>query len=434
MQMLKQGMLYMLLTGTIAVAIGGCQSAAGEKPIMQREEVASSQEAEGTGQPESIDSGTGATQPESKGDESKEPEPGTGTEPAKTGPSTPATPSSTPQIPSESPGTNQQAPSGSKGTNAPISIVEGVYKVAGGSPLWFGEAVITKKKQGLYRLEVNIMTGLSHHIGSIESDFTVQGGVVELTDEQYKAVTVTVEDNRLEIDYPESESFGGANAEPKGYFYLFQSAAEDTPFQKKLYDAVQMEETYREGFTDVLTIYSEEGKQLLLLQSHSTIHRDVIVSEYLVQYDERKKSFLNIGEIGPGGERAKLSKALKRLGYDDDMIYEATRKAEFDRYQEVLMERFDENMTNMDAPLTEEEAFYVAMGIDGKTRAENNTRDEHNIGSIFIQELDSSNDKTVTIHIYELVRNSDDDEHTATGAWLEVDRATGKVTDMLDDL
>lgn len=40
---------------------------------------------------------------------------------------------------------------------------------------------------------------------------------------------------------------------------------------------------------------------------------------------------------------------------------------------------------------------------------------------------------TVVVHLYELVRNGEDDEHTATSDWLEVDRASGRVSSSLFD-
>ncbi len=60
-----------------------------------------------------------------------------------------------------------------------------------------------------------------------------------------------------------------------------------------------------------------------------------------------------------------------------------------------------------------------------------NRRDENNIGTIFVQEVDNSDENTVTIHIYEIVRNDETDTHTATGDWLEVNRRTGRVISTL---
>ncbi|MNT84013.1 hypothetical protein D3C72_2239730 [compost metagenome] len=53
------------------------------------------------------------------------------------------------------------------------------------------------------------------------------------------------------------------------------------------------------------------------------------------------------------------------------------------------------------------------------------------MGSIFIIEVHASDEKAVLLHFYEDVRNGEDDRHTATSAWLSVDRQTGRVTNTL---
>ncbi|PUA39442.1 hypothetical protein C8Z91_08420 [Paenibacillus elgii] len=310
--------------------------------------------------------------------------------------------------------------------------IEGTYARAGENQLWLGRAEISKRDNGIYHLEVNVSNGFAHNIGSLESDFTIASGKVKLLNEEYDEVSVTFAENRLVIDYPDSKLFGGHNAEPRGTYYLFKSPI-DPPFLAKLYDAAKLEPSYREGFTDIRTVNADQGKQLLLLQSYSAIHRSNVVSEQVVIYDEHSKEFNVIGEIDTVNRR-KVADRLKGFGYSEDLVYLATRKIEFERYQETMMKRFDnEGHPGLEAPLSEQEAFFIATGIGGVTSHADNRRNEDNIGSIFIQEVSSSDDEKVTIHEYEAVRNGDDDEHTATGNWIRVDRATGSVTDMFDE-
>ncbi|XOK59657.1 hypothetical protein ACJ7K1_24270 [Paenibacillus elgii] len=309
---------------------------------------------------------------------------------------------------------------------------EGTYARAGENPLWLGRAEISKRDNGVYHLEVNVSSGFAHNIGSMESDFTIAFGKVKLLNEEYDNVSVTFAENRLVIDYPDSKLFGGHNAEPRGTYYLLKSPI-DSPFLAKLYDAAKIEPSYREGFTDIRTVNADQGKQLLLLQSYSAINRSNLVAEQVVIYDEHSTEFNVIGEIDMVNRR-KVADRLIGLGYSEDTVYLATRKAEFDRYQETMMQRFDdEGNPGLEAPLSEQEAFFIATGIGGVTSHADNRRNEDNIGSIFIQEVSSSDDEKVTIHVYEAVRNGDDDEHTATGNWINVDRATGRVTDMFEE-
>ncbi|WP_088829972.1 hypothetical protein [Paenibacillus tyrfis] len=281
-------------------------------------------------------------------------------------------------------------------------------------------------------MEVNVTSGFAHHIGSMESDFTIASGKVKLLNEEYNDVSVIFAENRLVIDYPDSKLFGGHNAEPRGTYYLFKSSI-DSPFLAKLYDAAKIEPSYREGFTDIWTVNADQGKQLLLLQSYNAINRSNVISEQVVVYDEHSKAFNVIGEIDTVNRR-KVADHLKDLGYPEDLEYLATRKAEFDRYQETMMKRFDnEGHPGLEAPLSEQEAFFIATGIGRVTSHADNRRNEDNIGSIFIQKVSSSDGEKVTIHEYEAVRNGDDDEHTATGNWIHVDRTTGRVKDMFDE-
>ncbi|MDO3675669.1 hypothetical protein [Paenibacillus ehimensis] len=350
---------------------------------------------------------------------------------APASPQPPAQPPAAPEKPKQ-PEASQAEVLPTKPVAAQEQPIEGAYARAGENPLWQGRAEISKREDGTYHLEVNVTSGFAHHIGTMESDFTITSGKVKLLNEEYEDVSVTFAENRLVIDYPETQAFGGHNAEPRGTYYLFKSPI-DPPFLAKLYDAAKIEDSYRGGFSHVWTVESDQGKQLLLLQSYSAVNRSNLVSEQVVVYNESSKQFNVIGEIDAVG-RKKVADLLKGLGYSEDTVYLATRKAEFDRYQETIMQRFD-NAGNdgLEAPLSEQEAFFIATGMEGKTSHADNRRNEDNMGSIFIQEVSSSNDEKVTIHEYEAVRNGDDDEHTATGNWIHVDRATGRVTDMFDE-
>ncbi|MNC20377.1 hypothetical protein D3C75_683230 [compost metagenome] len=130
----------------------------------------------------------------------------------------------------------------------------------------------------------------------------------------------------------------------------------------------------------------------------------------------------------------KLSKTLLSMGVEPELIYELLNKDCADRYVEIQIQRFENGDSSAMAgtmQLTDEEAFYVATGIPDTASYQNNTRDKNNIGSIFVMEVDSSDDKAVRLHFYEHVRNSEEDQHTATSAWLSVDRRTGRVTNTL---
>ena len=87
-----------------------------------------------------------------------------------------------------------------------------------------------------------------------------------------------------------------------------------------------------------------------------------------------------------------------------------------------------QQVTQINLSLQSAEASFIVTGVEGTQSISDNKRNAENIGSIFKSEVDSSDNKTVTIHIYEMVRNSKDDEHKATADWLIVDRSTGIVS------
>jgi hypothetical protein len=220
--------------------------------------------------------------------------------------------------------------------------------------------------------------------------------------------------------------FGGINAEPKGTFYLRNSGIEDAPFLTKLYDALKLPEPYRHGFSDVFPYYMNKNQQLLL-RNRSSVNRSLIVSESLIVYGSSDKSFNVLGEVD-NYNTSKLRKKLENLNNNSSLIYEVLYKDYYDRFIQLLMDKFDNGTFDPDnIKLTDAEAFYIVTGIKGTTSITNNKRNSQNIGSIFIREVDHSDAKKVTIHDYEIVRNDATDTHNATHDWLEVDRATGKV-------
>lgn len=314
-------------------------------------------------------------------------------------------------------------------------IIPGTYIIGYYDPANVGVVEVKKLGGDQYHLTVQVVRGLSHHNGEIDGDFRVDGQRLVFTDELYRNVSLSFTDNALTIDYPEEEGFGGANAEPRGTYFLQNSGTEDAPFLTRLYDQAGVEEVYRNGFTDVYTYPLDDDQNLLLLRSQSSVDRTVIVGERLVIHNPKEDRFIPIGEV-VSYDLDSVRKQLKKYNVDDELVYEVTRKEYADRYKEVLMKGFDQGQTEFldgAAYLTDEEAFYIVMGIENSTAAENNQRDAQNIGSIFIQEVDHADEQSVTIHIYEEVRNDGTDTHTATGDWLSVDRQTGRVVSELFD-
>ncbi|UMV45525.1 hypothetical protein LMZ02_18595 [Paenibacillus macerans] len=315
-------------------------------------------------------------------------------------------------------------------------IIPGTYIIGYYDPANVGIAEVKKLGGGdQYHLNVQIVRGFSHHNGEIDGDFRVDGQRLVFADELYRNVSLSFTDNALTIDYPEEDFFGGANAEPRDTYFLQNSGTEDAPFLSRLYDQAGVEEAYRNGFTDVYTYPLDNDENLLLLRSQSSVDRAVTASERIVIHNPKEDRFIPLGEVVPY-DLDSIREQLKAYNVDEELVYEVTRKEYADRYKEVLMKRFDQGQAeflNGAVNLTEEEAFYIVTGIENSTAAENNRRDNQNIGSIFIQEVDHADEQAVTIHIYEEVRNDETDTHTATADWLSVDRQTGRVVSELFD-
>ncbi|MDF2935371.1 MAG: hypothetical protein K0Q90_744, partial [Paenibacillaceae bacterium] len=316
----------------------------------------------------------------------------------------------------------------------PVTVLTGTFIVPFYNDYNIGLAEVTDKGNDRYHLLVSRTYGFSHNMGEIESDFTLHNGKAEFADQTYANVQLSFTENAIHIEY-EGIQFGGLNAEPKGAFYLKNAGVEDSLFLSALYDELKLPEAYRNGFSDVYT-YMYGDKQLLLVRSASSADRSRIAEQHLVQYDPVNKEFKVLGEVSGEFMNQKLAKTLLSMDVDPELIYEMLNKDSADRYVEVQVRRFDEGDRSVmmrTMQLTDEEAFYIATGIPDTVSYQNNTRDKNNTGSIFIMEVDSSDDQAVRLHFYESVRNSEEDQHTATSAWLSVDRQTGRVTNTLFD-
>ena len=298
------------------------------------------------------------------------------------------------------------------------------------NPMNSGTAEVTKVTSNKYHLNVSVVHGFGHNIEEIDSDFIYDGKNFIMLNDQYQIVNISFTENAITIDY-KGENFGGVGAEPKGTFYLKNSGIVDSPFLTKIYDKLKLNDQYRHGFTDVLTYNLNKTQDVLLIQSKSSVDRIQIVTESLVLYNSTNQGLDILGEISSYQNQG-LHKKLGNLKASPELIYELLHKAYADRFIEVIMQRFDNGDRTAGDPdkfkLTDAEASFIVTGVEGTQSISDNKRNAENIGSIFKSEVDSSDNKTVTIHIYEMVRNSKDDEHKATADWLIVDRSSGVVS------
>ncbi|WP_245856124.1 copper amine oxidase N-terminal domain-containing protein [Paenibacillus rigui] len=330
----------------------------------------------------------------------------------------------------------------SNGSHQPVSpksstdmdtIVTGTFAYPWSNPLNSGTAEVTKLDDNRYHLDVSVIHGFSHNMGELHSDFTFDGNAIVFTESEYDKVTMTFTENSVTIDYP-GNSFGGFNAEPKGTFYLQNSGTNHAPFLTKLFNSLQIPDSYQQGLTDVFTYHVSQTKEALLVQSHSTLNRSKVISEFLAIYDTSTQSIEPFGEI-TGTSKQNLSKKLEALSVSEELIYVLLNKGYADRFTELQMQRFDNGDQTLGDPdlfqLTDAEAFYIVTGAEETTSISENYRNQDNIGSIFRTEVDHSDANRVIIHCYELVRNGQNDEHTATIDWFEVNRSNGRVKSIL---
>lgn len=342
------------------------------------------------------------------------------------------------QVKAASESTNKavQTPSAEQTTMPKVII--GTYAKADYTAVTNGTATIGKLGDNLYHIEVLMISGYSHHTGEISSDFSWNGERFVMKEEEYAAVELTFTSDGLEIQYGDTENFGGMNAEPKGKYYLQNSIEGDAPFLNAIYDAVNLPDTYRLGKSDVY-IYNmgDHPNKIVYIQSYDMSLSEGMMQEYVAIYEPEQGNVKLVGEPDRYNY-SELSSLLREQGADEDVIYEVLRKEYADRLVNLKMKLIDEGDTAIrddeNFKLSAEQAFYIATGEEDKTLVQNSVVDENNLGSIFIQEVDHEDENQATIHIYELVRNSEEDTHTATSDWLEVDRATGKVTSSLYDV
>lgn len=315
-------------------------------------------------------------------------------------------------------------------TGASFEII-GEYIVPWNNALHTGIVEISETDAGGYHLRVSVVYGYAQNLGEMDSDFYYDGTNYVCTEPGYESVTLAFDERSITIDYPEEGWFGGFNAEPRGTYYLKNSGPADTPFLTRLYDKIGLEEVSRGYFSDVLTYSLNDTTQVLLVQSRSGFEAEDIYMENLVLFHMEDQRFEPLGTVAQWNEED-LRERLKAFEPDLGLINQLLHKQQADRYTELHLEKFNTvpEFDPSESKLTDAEAFYVVTGITDATSISNNRRDTNDIGSIFIREVDHSDDSTVFIHSYETVRNSEDDQHTATSNWTDVDRTTGIITEM----
>lgn len=327
-------------------------------------------------------------------------------------------------------------------------IIAGTYVGEGSNPMYSRWAKITQTGPNTYHLEVNAVAGLGYNNGGLDAEFVYDGERLQQVpsggaDAEGEGVldpeiTLSFDQHLLVVDYPD-EGYGGLGAEPKGEYYLSIADLRDSPFLNRVFTAIDQAETYwnEEDRSEVLTFETSESSQILLARFYETAERDYVVSEYVLSYDKNTDTLESLGEID-SISLTELKNKLLSLGLDEDLIYQILHKDYYDRFLEIQHLRFDNGeptamRDDHEFKLTEEEAFYIVMGIEDAT---SNSDDSSfpEVRSRFYQEVDHADEQTVTIHLYEVVDDGDGESHTATSDWLEVDRSTGRVTSMFEDL
>ncbi len=311
-------------------------------------------------------------------------------------------------------------------------VLVGTFIQSGNNALYNGSVEITKLGTDRYHLEVSRVSGYSYNNGSIEEDFSVRKGQFIFNASAPEGMKLKFTENSVTVDY-DGEGYGGMNAEPKGTYYLKNTGLEDSPFLSRLYDAVGLAESYRNGFTDVLTFdSSEQDKQILLVRSSSSMNRSELASEYVVTYNSKSKKFYVIGELNPV-EPLEMEVSLILSGVAKDDIYPILHKDYLDRFIYILMERNDFGDRSLlygeenGEGLTEEEAFRIVTGAEGKIiREPGVTKDD----PVAVTEVSHSDKKSVYINKYDDVTSSDGEKQFIGLKWLSVDRFTGKVTEL----
>lgn len=360
----------------------------------------------------------------------------------------PAAASPSPTAPAEQPTQAPKAVTRSAHPESSGPIIAGTYVGAGSNPMYSRWAKVTQTGPNAYHLEVNAVAGLGYNNGGLDAEFVYDGkrlqqvpsGGADAEDggELDPEITLSFDQHRLVVDYPD-EGYGGFGAEPKGEYYLSIADQRDSPFLNRVFTAIDRADTYweEEDRSEVLTFETSESSQILLARFYETAEREYVVSEYALTYDKNTDELVSLGEID-SISLTELKNKLLSLGLDEDLIYEILHKDYYDRFLEIQHLRFDNGeptamQDDQEFKLTEEEAFYIVMGIEDAT---SNSGDSSfpEFHSRFYQEVDHADEQTVTIHLYEVVDDGDGESHTATSDWLDVDRTTGRVTSMFEDL
>lgn len=315
------------------------------------------------------------------------------------------------------------------------TIVEGTYAKSDYTAVNNGSAIVSKLGDNLYHINASMTSGYAHHTGEITSDFSWNGERFKLKDEEYAGVELIFTSDGLRIEYDDSIKYGGLNAEPKGTYYLQNTIEDHVPFLNSIYDAVKLPQKYRQGQSDIY-IYNigDHPNKIVYVQAYDMSLPEGMMQEYVAIYDPAQGKVNFVGEPDRYNY-SQLSSILREQGASDDVIYEVLCKPYADRLVKLKMGLIDAGNTAIrdddNFKLSVEQAFYIVTGVEGKTMLQNNLLDKKTIGSTFIQEVDHWDENKVMIHIYEVAANSKRNEHLATGDWLEVDRATGKVRNSL---
>ncbi|OPH57819.1 hypothetical protein BC351_04805 [Paenibacillus ferrarius] len=331
----------------------------------------------------------------------------------------------------ESDAKETQFPTSSASVNSNPVII-GTFLCSGYSPFQTGVAKVSRMGMNKYHLIASMTYGYSHNNGEIETDFSYDGNKFIILNQKYSIVKISFTENSITIDYP-GEHFGGNNAEPKGTFYLEHTDSADSRFLTKVYDTLKLPDPYRHGLSEVLT-YELDDKLLLLVRTRNDKNVTQMNADFLLMYKAADQSLSVIGEISDYKEQD-LQKELNNLGADSFLIYQILHKDYADRLVKLKMHKWDNGDLAVgesgEFQLTETEAIYIVTGVEKATSVTTNMRSADNIGSIFKTEVDRSDNKTVTIHSYEIVRKDQNDEHTVTQDWLEVNRLTGNVSSLI---
>ncbi|MFB9327546.1 hypothetical protein ACFFSY_16570 [Paenibacillus aurantiacus] len=302
-----------------------------------------------------------------------------------------------------------------------LYIQTGTYAQAGDSPQRDAVATLEQLSDNRYRLHAAVRQ-FGRDASVLDAEFTVEGQTAVFIDEAFRELSLTFNDDSLSIEYP-ANAFGEPEADLRGIYYLRSAPSDESPFLRALYDSIQLSGTLRQGEAVIHTYLLDSNERLLLLDwRHGEDDAETGIPA-LVRYHPATGQFTPI----PWDN---VLETLRLWDANEAMIYEITHRAYADRYREVLAIRSGLGKPQ-DAPLSEQESFYIATGERGVTRTDRARTEPEAAGSRYIQEVDSSDEATVLVHLYEIAGDGQE-SHTATVDWLEIDRHTGRVSGMFD--